>query len=78
MVLLPQEGDGFAPARGGAVESGARGEPVRQCGGADPIVRDRVGCAVRLSPASAADRIPGSFARAGSFAVAPTPGESNW
>ena len=29
---------------------------------------------VRLSPASAADRIPGSFTRAGSFAVAPTPG----
>jgi len=33
---------------------------------------------VRLSPASAADRVPGSFARAESFAVAPTPGESNW
>ena len=47
---------GAAPAggrrlRAGAVESGARGEPVRQCGGVDPIVRGRVGCAVRLSPA---------------------------
>ena len=39
MVLLPQEGDGFAPARGGAVESGARGEPVRQCGGAAGRIR---------------------------------------
>ena len=69
MVLLPQEGDGFALARGGAVESGARGEPVRQCGGADPIVRGRVGCAVRLSPAF------GGVAGKGGGGLVP-PGES--
>ncbi len=45
MVLLPQEGDGFAPARAGAVESGARGEPVRQCGG-----RIRSSAAVSAAP----------------------------
>ena len=55
-------------ARGGAVESGARGEPVRQCGGADPIVRGRVGCAVRLSPA------PGGVAGKGGGGLVP-PGE---